>query len=63
MIKREKQNMLPRRITKILTNMNKQQTKPPMFVDCCMAKATRRPWRSKDANYNQRHLQKAMHPG
>jgi hypothetical protein len=35
MIKMAKQNMLPRRITKILTNMDKQHTKPPMCNDCC----------------------------
>jgi hypothetical protein len=63
MTKMAKQNMLPRRITKILTSMNKQQTKPPMCNDCCGAKATRRPWRGRGAKYNQRHLKKGAHPG
>jgi hypothetical protein len=63
MTKMAKQNMLPRRITKILTNMEKQHTKPPMYIDCCGAKVTRRPWRNKSAKYNQRHLKKATHPG
>jgi hypothetical protein len=42
MIKMAKQNMLPRRITKILVDMSKQHSKPPMCNDCCGAKATRR---------------------
>jgi hypothetical protein len=63
MIKMAKQNMLPRRKTKILANMEKQHTKPPMCNDCLGAKATRRPWRSKSSKYNQRHLKKATHPG
>jgi hypothetical protein len=58
-----KQNMLPRRITKILVDMGKQHSKPPMCNDCCGAKATRRPWRGKSAKYNQRHIKKANHPG
>jgi hypothetical protein len=63
MTKMAKQNMLPRRITKILTNMDKQHTKPPMCNDCCGAKATKRPWRNKSAKHNQRHLKKATYPG
>jgi hypothetical protein len=63
MTKMAKQNMLPRRITKILINMEKQYIKPPMCNDCCGDKTTRRPWRSKSAKYNQRHLKKATHPG
>jgi hypothetical protein len=60
MIKMAKQNILPWRITKILTNMGKQHTKPPMCNDCCGAKATRRSWRGKKV---QRHLKRATHPG
>ena len=52
MIKMAKQNMLPRRITKILVDMGKQHSKPPMCNDCCGAKATRRPWRGKSNKYN-----------
>jgi hypothetical protein len=63
MIKMAKQNMLPRRITKILVDMGKQHSKPSMCNDCCGAKATRRPWRGKSAKYNQRHLKKATYPG
>jgi hypothetical protein len=63
MIKMAKQNMLPRRITKILVDMSKQHSKPPMCNDCCGAKATRRPWRGKSAKYNQKHIKKATHPG
>jgi hypothetical protein len=63
MTKMAKQNMLPRRITKILTSMEKQHIKPPMCNDCCGAKATRRPWRSRSDKYNQRYLKKATHPG
>ncbi len=40
-LKMAKQNMLPRRITKILVDMGKQHSKPPMCNDCCGAKATR----------------------
>jgi hypothetical protein len=58
-----KQNMLPRRITKILVDMGKQHSKPPMCNDCCGVKETRRPWRGKSAKYNQRHIKKANHPG
>jgi len=63
MINMAKQNMLPRRITKILVDMSKQHRKPPMCNDCCGAKATRKPWRGKSAKYNQRHLKKATYPG
>jgi heterodisulfide reductase subunit B len=62
MKKMAKQNMLPRRITKIPASMDKQHIKPPMYNDCCGVKATRRLWRSKSAKYNQRHLRKAIHP-
>jgi hypothetical protein len=44
-------------------SLRDQHTKPPMCNDCCGAKATRKPWRSKSAKYNQRHLKKATHPG
>jgi hypothetical protein len=63
MTKMEKQGMLPRGITKILTTMSKQHTKPPMCNDCCGAKATRKPLRGKGKRYNQRHLKKTPHPG
>jgi hypothetical protein len=55
-----KQGMLPRGITKILTTMSKQHTKPPMCNDCCGAKATRKPWRGKGKRYKQRHLRKHL---
>jgi len=63
MTKMAKQRMLPRRITRILTTMSKQRTKPPMCNDCCGAKATRKPWRGKGKRYIQRHLKKTQHPG
>jgi hypothetical protein len=63
MTKMAKQSMLSRRITKILIDMEKQHSKPPMCNNCCGAKATRRPWRGKSAKYNQRHIKKATHPG
>jgi hypothetical protein len=63
MLKMAKQNMLPRRITKILVDMGKQHSKPPMGNDCCGAKAARKPWRGKGAKYNQRHIKKATYPG
>jgi hypothetical protein len=63
MTKMAKQNMLPRRITKIRIDMSKQHSKPPMCNDCRGAKATRRPWRGKSAKYNQRHIKKVTHPG
>jgi hypothetical protein len=43
MLKMAKQNMLPRRITKILVDMSKQHSKPPMCNDCCGAKALEDP--------------------
>jgi transposase InsO family protein len=55
--------MLPRRITKLLNDMDKLHIRPPMCNDCCGARATRRPWRSKSAKQNQRHLKKVTHPG
>jgi len=58
-----KQNMLPKRITKILNDMDKLHTKLPMCNDCCGARATRRFWRSKGVKHNQRPLKKATHPG
>jgi hypothetical protein len=61
--KMAKQGMLPRGITKILTTMSKQHTKPPMCNDCCGAKATRKPWRGKGKRHNQKHLKKTPHPG
>jgi hypothetical protein len=63
MTKMAKQNMLPRRITKILNDMDKLHTKPPMCNDCCGARATRKPWRSKSAKQDRRHLKKATRPG
>jgi hypothetical protein len=47
MTKMAKQRMLPRGITRILTTMSKQRTKPPMCNACYGAKATRKPWRGK----------------
>jgi hypothetical protein len=55
--------MLPRRITKILSNMETQQTKQPMCNDCCGAKATRKPWRDKGDKARKSHLRKATKPG
>ncbi len=43
MTKMARQNMLPRRITKILNHMDKLHTKPPICNDGCGAKATRKP--------------------
>jgi len=63
MTKMAKQGMLPRGITKILTTMGKQHTKPPMCNDCCGAKATRKPWRGKGKRYIQKHLKKTPYPG
>jgi hypothetical protein len=63
MTKMEKQGMLPRGITKILTTMGKQHTKQPMCNDCCGAKATRKPWRGKGKRYIHKHLTKTPHPG
>jgi transposase InsO family protein len=63
MTKMAKQRMLPRGITRILTTMSKQHTKPPMCNDCCGAKDTRIPWRGKGKRYIQRHLKKTPHPG
>jgi hypothetical protein len=63
MTKMAKQGMLPRGITKILTTISKQHTKPPMCNDCCGAKATRKPWRGKGKRYIQKHLKKMPHPG
>jgi hypothetical protein len=63
MTKMAKQGMLSRGITKILTTMSKQRTKPLMCNDCCGAKATRKPWRGKGERYIQRHLKKTPHPG
>jgi transposase InsO family protein len=62
MAKMARQGMLPRGITKILTTMSKQHTKPSMCNDCCGAKATRKPWRGKGKRYKQRHLKKTTHP-
>jgi hypothetical protein len=47
MTKMAKQRMLPRGITRILTTMSKQCTKPPLWNDGCGARATRKPWRGK----------------
>jgi hypothetical protein len=61
--KMAKQGMLPRGITKILTTMSKQHTKPPMCNECCGAIATREPRRGKGKRYIQKHLKKTPHPG
>jgi hypothetical protein len=58
-----KQHMLPRRITKILRRIGKQDTRPPMCNDCCGAKATRRPWRTSKAKENASHIKTATNPG
>ena len=58
-----KQHMLPRRITKILRRIGKQDTRPPMCNDCCGAKATRRPWRTSTAKENASHIKTATNPG
>jgi hypothetical protein len=63
MISMAKQSMFPRRITEILTTMNKHHTKPPMCNDCCAAKATREPWRGKGKRHFQSHIKKASNPG
>jgi hypothetical protein len=63
MTKMAMQRMLPRGITRILTTMSKQRTKPPMCNDCCGARATRKLWRGKGKRYIQRHLKKTPHPG
>jgi hypothetical protein len=63
MIKMAKQKMLPRRITKILSDMGKLHIKSPFCNDCCGAKATRRPWRGKVSIDNQSHIKRATHPG
>jgi len=51
MLKMAKQKMLPRRITKILTDMGKLHIKSPMCNDCYGAKAPRRPWRGKESKH------------
>ncbi len=58
-----KQHMLPRRITRILKRLGKQDTKPPMCNDCCGAKATRRPWRTTADKRNISHIKSATKPG
>jgi hypothetical protein len=55
--------MLPRRITKILTDIGKLGTKAPMCNDHCGAKATRRPWRGKESRHKQSHIKRPTHPG
>ena len=61
--KMAEQGMLPRRITKILANMNLHKTKQPMCNDCYGAKATRRPWKTKGSKANQAHIKIATKPG
>jgi hypothetical protein len=51
MTRMAKQRMLPKGISRILTSMSKQRTKPQMCNDCCGAKATRKPWRGKGKRY------------
>jgi transposase InsO family protein len=63
MTRMAKQRMLPRRITNILTTMNKYHTKPPMCNDCCAAKATRKPWRGEGKGHIQSHIKRASNPG
>ncbi|MFN9981645.1 MAG: GAG-pre-integrase domain-containing protein, partial [bacterium] len=63
MLKMAKQKMLPRRITKILSDMGKLHIKAPMCNDCCGAKATRRPWRGKESRHKPSHLKRPTHPG
>jgi hypothetical protein len=41
--------------------MENKHTKPPMCNDCCGAKATRRPWRSKSLKSS--HIKRATNPG
>ena len=55
--------MLPRRITRIVRRLDKQDTKPPMCNDCCGAKATRRPWRTGADKRNTNHIKSATRPG
>jgi hypothetical protein len=55
--------MLPRRITRILKDMDKHDIKPPMCNDCCGAKATRRSWRFKGDKSSRSHIKKAVNPG
>jgi len=63
LVKMAFQNMLPRRITKILKDMDKDKIKPPMCNDCYGAKATRKPWRTKGDKLNRSHIKKAVNPG
>jgi hypothetical protein len=42
--------------------MNEYNTKLPMSNDCCGAKATRKPWRSKGSK-DRSHIKKATNPG
>jgi transposase InsO family protein len=63
MSKMAKHHMLPRRITKILKRLDKQDTRPPMCNDCCGAKATRRPWRTSAGKGNASHIKPATSPG
>jgi hypothetical protein len=63
MTKMAKQKMLPRRITKILSDMGKLHIKPPMCNDCFGVKATRRPWRNIGSKHKQSHIKRATHPG
>ena len=55
--------MLPRRITKILRKLDKQDTRPPMCNDFCGTKATRRPWRTSAGKGNASHIKPATSPG
>jgi transposase InsO family protein len=54
--------MLPRRKTKNLRRMDKQDTRPPMCNDCCGSKATRRPWRTSAGKGNASHINPATNP-
>jgi hypothetical protein len=53
MTKMAKQNMLPRRITKILSDMEKLHIKPPMCNDCVGQKQPEDPGEAKAPSTNK----------
>jgi hypothetical protein len=57
------QNMLSRKITKILKDMDREDIKQPMCKDFYGAKATRKSWRVKGNKFNRSHVKKAVNPG
>ena len=63
LIKMALPDMLPRRITKIFKDMDREKINPPMCNDCYGAKATRKPWRVKGNKLNRNHVRKAVNPG